>query len=75
MSEKIKNVRFALVALLLMFCAAVQAQTVKGNVKDSMGEPVIGATVMEKGTSNGVITDILKLFLILRLLTVLQQNL
>ena len=57
MSEKIKNVRFALVALLLMFCAAVQAQTVKGNVKDSMGEPVIGATVMEKGTSNGVITD------------------
>lgn len=57
MSEKIKNVRFALVSLLLMFCAAVEAQTVKGNVKDSMGEPVIGATVMEKGTSNGVVTD------------------
>lgn len=57
MSEKIKNVRFALVALLLFFCAAIQAQTVKGNVKDSMGEPVIGATVMEKGTKNGVITD------------------
>lgn len=57
MSEKIKNVRYALVALLLFFCAAVQAQTVKGNVKDSMGEPVIGATVMEKGTSNGTVTD------------------
>lgn len=57
MSEKIKNVRFALVAMLLFFCAAVEAQTVKGNVKDSMGEPVIGATVMEKGTKNGVITD------------------
>lgn len=57
MSEKIKNVRFALVAFLLFFCAAVEAQTVKGNVKDSMGEPVIGATVMEQGTKNGVITD------------------
>ena len=57
MSEKIKNVRFALVAMLLFFCAAVEAQTVKGNVKDSMGEPVMGATVMEKGTKNGVVTD------------------
>lgn len=57
MSEKIKNVRYALVALLLFICAAVQAQTVKGNVKDSMGEPIIGATVMEKGTSNGTVTD------------------
>ncbi len=57
MSEKFRNVRFALVGLLLFICAAVQAQTVKGNVKDGMGEPVIGATVMEKGTSNGVITD------------------
>ncbi|MBQ0075324.1 MAG: TonB-dependent receptor, partial [Prevotella sp.] len=34
----------------------VQAQ-VKGNVVDSAGEPIIGATVMEKGTTNGVITD------------------
>ena len=57
MSEKIKNVRFALVAMLLFFCAAVEAHTVKGNVKDSMGEPVMGATVMEKGTKNGVVTD------------------
>lgn len=57
MSEKIKNVRFALVAMLLFFCAAVQAQTVKGNVKDALGEAVIGATVMEKGTGNGTVTD------------------
>ncbi len=57
MSEKIKNVRFALVALLLFFSAAVQAQTVKGNVKDSTGEPIIGATVLEKGTKNGVVSD------------------
>lgn len=31
---------------------------VRGVVKDDMGEPVIGATVMEKGsTNNGVVTD------------------
>ena len=33
-------------------------QEITGNVVDPEGEPIIGATVMEKGTSNGVITDI-----------------
>ena len=32
-------------------------QEVTGNVVDPTGEPIIGATVMEKGTSNGTITD------------------
>ena len=58
MSDKIKNVRYALVAILLLFCAVVQAQTVKGVVKDATGETVIGATVQEQGVQNGVITDI-----------------
>ena len=58
MSEKIKNVCYALVAMLLFFCAAVQAQTVKGVVKDAVGETVIGATVQEQGVQNGVVTDI-----------------
>lgn len=31
---------------------------VQGKVVDEQGEPVIGANVMEKGTTNGVITDI-----------------
>lgn len=31
---------------------------VSGVVKDAMGEPVIGASIQEKGTSNGIITDI-----------------
>lgn len=35
-----------------------QGQTVKGVVKDKEGEPVVGASVVEKGTSNGTITDI-----------------
>lgn len=31
---------------------------IKGVVKDSNGDPVIGANVVEKGTTNGIITDI-----------------
>lgn len=31
---------------------------VSGRVLDSMGEPIIGASVVESGTSNGTITDI-----------------
>jgi hypothetical protein len=57
MSEKINNVRYALLALLLCFCASVQAQTVRGNVKDDTGEGVIGATVMELGAKNATVTD------------------
>ncbi|MCE2616076.1 TonB-dependent receptor [Phocaeicola oris] len=33
-------------------------QPVKGSVKDGKGEPVIGASVVEKSTTNGIITDI-----------------
>lgn len=35
-----------------------QKQTVSGIVKDSSGEPIIGASVLEKGTTNGTITDL-----------------
>ena len=35
-----------------------QKITVHGYVDDELGEPLIGATVMEKGTSNGTATDI-----------------
>ena len=31
--------------------------TVSGIVKDQKGEPIVGANVMEKGTTNGIITD------------------
>ena len=31
---------------------------VKGSVADPAGEPIIGATIMEKGSKNGAITDI-----------------
>ena len=35
-----------------------QKITVHGYVDDDLGEPLIGATVMEKGTTNGTATDI-----------------
>lgn len=34
------------------------SSTVKGKIVDSNGEPIIGASVVEKGTTNGTITDI-----------------
>lgn len=36
---------------------AEQQKTVSGKVVDSKGEPLIGVTVLEKGTTNGAITD------------------
>ena len=35
----------------------VAAYTVKGKVLDSKGEPIIGATIVEVGTTNGSVTD------------------
>ena len=45
-----------LIALALP--ALAQKITVHGYVDDALGEPLIGATVLEKGTSNGTATDI-----------------
>ena len=53
-----KTIRIALALMLAMIVSTIQAQTVTGNVKDSFGDPVIGATIMEKGTQNGTVTDI-----------------
>jgi len=50
-------------SLLLLFMAFVSVQVyaqdvkVSGTINDSMG-PIIGANVIEKGTTNGVITDV-----------------
>lgn len=47
-----------LAGLLVTMAASAQQFTVKGTVKDMAGEPIIGANVMVKGTTNGTITDI-----------------
>ncbi len=48
-----------LLALLVIGTACALAQTMKisGTVTDEMGEPLIGVSVVEKGTSKGGITD------------------
>lgn len=42
----------------LAFPGFAQKITVHGYVDDETGEPLIGATIMEKGTTNGTATDI-----------------
>ncbi len=46
------------IGLFVTMMASAQQFIVKGTVKDATGEPIIGANVMVKGTSNGTITDI-----------------
>lgn len=54
-----------LICLCLWSCLSLFAQrTINGKVTDSSGETLIGATVIQKGTSNGVITNIDGLFTI-----------
>ena len=49
--------RVVLTLVFALFALGISAQTVTGTVKDSTGEPVMQATVLEKGTSNGTVTD------------------
>lgn len=53
-----KNKLFSLVAMLMMSAMAFAQITVSGTVLEaSTGEPIIGANVIEKGTTNGTVTD------------------
>ena len=50
--------RLLMLMAVVVFALDVSAQaTISGHVKDDTGEDVIGATIMEKGTSNGTVTD------------------
>ena len=58
-----KHILIPLMVLLLFgsmdaMAAIEQAIQVKGKVVDNIGEPVIGANVVVKGTTTGVITSI-----------------
>lgn len=44
--------------LFLSVNAFAQQMVVKGLIKDTTGEPIIGANVVVKGTTNGTITDL-----------------
>ena len=58
--KRTKNLCYRLLMMLavMFFALDVSAQaTINGQVKDETGEGVIGASVVEKGTSNGTVTD------------------
>ena len=52
--------RGLLLLVLLLVGTAVHAQkiTVAGTITDDRGERLVGATIMEKGTANGTVTDL-----------------
>lgn len=58
MSGNLKTFRIVLLVLFTFVVSGLSAQTVKGNVKDTNGEPIIGVTVQEKGTKNVAVTDL-----------------
>ena len=52
-----KVVAVLVMTLLIAFPALAQKITVHGTVVDELGDALIGATVMEKGTTNGTAVD------------------
>ena len=49
--------KIQLILLSLLFAGAIQAQKVRGMVADQKHQPLIGATILELGTQNGVVAD------------------
>ncbi len=56
----IRKIIYLTLFLAMMYPIGISAQNIQltGNVTDSNGETMIGASVLEKGTTNGVITDL-----------------
>ncbi len=51
--------RFLMMVIVSFYTSISIAQTlVKGNIKDVSGEPLIGVSIKEKGTSNGTVSDL-----------------
>ena len=57
MSKRMKNMRVLLLMILAVFSLSVSAQTITatGNVKDATGDPIIGASIVEKGNTSNCI--------------------
>jgi TonB-dependent starch-binding outer membrane protein SusC len=54
---KVKNILLCLGMLLCFQLSAQDKKMIQGTIKDGTGEALIGATVLVKGTSVGVVTD------------------
>lgn len=57
-ASRLRNLLLTTCLLLVTLSAFSQSKTITGTVKDGVGEPLIGVSVVVKGTSNGVVTDI-----------------
>ena len=55
--DKVQRLFFVALLSVLAITASAQSKSVSGTVVDKAGEPVIGASVVVKGTTNGTITD------------------
>lgn len=53
-----KKTLFMLFCLLCSIGAMAQKKTITGVVTDATGEAVIGASIVETGTTNGTVTDL-----------------
>ena len=56
-NKAMKHTLFTTALLFLLALPAMAAVTVTGTVFDANNEPVIGASVLEQGTTNGTVTD------------------
>ena len=59
-NNRLKNL--CATALAVGICATAmgqsQGQEIHGVVRDAMGEPIVGATIVQKGTANGAVSDV-----------------
>ena len=53
-----KKLSLLLLLIITPFCIFSQTRTISGKVIDSNNESLIGVNVIEKGTTNGTVTDI-----------------
>ncbi len=52
-----KRLRLFTVFIALLCATATFAQTLSGKISDTNGSPLVGASILVKGTSNGTVTD------------------
>ena len=65
MKNKFNFIKFMLLVIAMGFFSYAYPQetiTITGKVTDLLNEPIIGANVIEKGTTNGTVTDMNGLF-------------
>ena len=56
--RKMKSLWVLIALCLFPVVAYAQSISVSGTVVDDLGEPILGANIIQKGTTNGVLTDI-----------------